>query len=318
MKNLLSFKLFESSNDYVENGFKFSELYIRDRLYYLTDIGFVLDNDNIDSLYIDSNGNKAKLVDATSSVYFLKLIKKIGYKLKYRSVETGYSYPETTNIYYYLNDTDSLIEIAETISSFSAHFEDIHHNITYKSSSIEISFYIYSEIPSDIKQSEKLSIIESKARDMIDESISKFHRKFSDTKTGLTKKFKEESNRNKLRESSYGFIGGNNFKIKIFNTEGLSKSVINTNFSKIENIVDISHWNIPNKFGKVDFRKINEEDIKKLYKSIDNDRLTINYLSDRYLGLQAVILDIDYDSWLEHFKKDIEENFDTYRRNYYF
>lgn len=101
------------------------------------------------------------------------------------------------------------------------------------------------------------------------------------------------------------------------NIEGLSKSVINTNFSRIENIVNISDWCIPSKFHKIDFRK-NEEDIKRLSKSINDDRATIEYLSDRYLGLQAVILDIDYDSWFENCKKDIEENFETYRRrNYY-
>lgn len=198
MKKILTFKLFESSEEEdIKKGFKFSEQYIRDRIYYLTDIGFSLDDDKIESIYINESGSKVRLIDATKSVYFLKLTRNLDSKLKYRSVETS-SYPRSSKTYYYLNNTEDLLELAEEIASFSAHFDDIYHNITYDSKSIEISFYIYSEISNDVKENEKSAIINNKVREQISNSIYRFSQKFSDTKIGLTKKFKEESNRNKL------------------------------------------------------------------------------------------------------------------------
>jgi len=317
MKNILPFSIFESDDeeDYKPKGFKFSESDIRDRIYYLTDIGFSIDDDKIDSYYMDNDGNKQSLIKAEKAVYFLKLTKKLESKLKYRSVNTGWSGSKS---YYYLNNSQELLEIAEEIASFSAHFDEVYHNLTYNSDTIEVSFYIYSNIEDDVKRSEKESIIEYKAKSKIVDAIYNFRKKFIDTKLGLTKKFKDEARENKLGESTTGFYGGNEFLIMPFNIEGLTKSVINNNFRRIEKILSSSHWDIPSKFHEIEFRIITEDDINKLNTQIKN--ATEDKLKERYLGLYGVILTLKYKDWYENIKKDWEENFEEYtsRRGYYY
>lgn len=315
MKKILPFSIFESyEEDHKPKGFKFSEFDIRDRIYYLTDIGFSIDNDKIESYYMDNKGDRQSLVKAEKAVYYLKLTKKLESNLKYKNVSSGWG---GSKYYYYLNNSRELLKIAEEIASFSDHFDEVYHNITYNSDTIEVSFYIYSNIEDGVKKSEKEEIIEYKVKNKIYTSIYNFEKRFIDTKSGLTKKFNDKARKDKFGKSVTKFNGGDDFLIMPFNTEGLSKLVINNNFRRIENILSRSRYNIPVKFHDIEFRIITEDDINKLHTQLEN--VSKDELKEQYLGLYGVILTVKYKDWYDHLKKDWEENFEEYtsRRGYY-
>lgn len=237
-------------------------------------------------MYVDSKDQKTEhLIKADKSVYYLKLKKECNLENKKHYYSN-----------YYSNDTNTLLEIAEEIASFCSHFKEVYHTISYNYKSIEISFYIYSELDSNDINEEKATIINKRSKQNIINNVHKFSRKFSNE---LTRSFKD----NMLEKGNF------KFKIIAFNIDNLSKSVINTNYKRINSIISDSGRYMPSNLHKVEFRKINNDDIKKLNNLEGEEKVS----PEEYIGLNAVIIEIDYDNWFDSVKKHFEDNFEKYR-----
>jgi len=157
-------KFFESNSDEsddIELGFKYSDNFIKDRLYYLTDIGFELTS--FRNYYLDPNGEYAEGVGKS-------LHKYKGAKWAVNSFILRKDLPKGTSRRYFRNDGgmpvhhlskyhhisyDLSSEIMEEISSISLHFDNnCYHCILYESDRIEVSFLIYNEIPDGLIEAE--------------------------------------------------------------------------------------------------------------------------------------------------------------------
>lgn len=273
---ILKFGVFESSE--VKLGFKYSLEYVKEALYYLTDIGFKVQK--INSFY----DNNRDFINAKKCFYSIKLTKSIK-STNISSIIGGYH----SNNINYSTDVDFLSNIIEEIHDFCDKFESIYHNISYKEDFIE-----------------KKSIIKNKSELEIENSVWRFFRNLSYNKEGITPTLLSSQVDN-LGEPFKNYYGDrvDGFMIKFLNLNGFSKSVQNTNIKRIHNYIDGSGWYLPRAFHTVDFRKVTEEDLKKLKSDI-----TLEDLKSKFLGLHGVILEIDYNKWLKRIKKDWEENFE--------
>lgn len=306
MRNkILKFSIFESN---VKEGFKYSEDEIKEELYYLTDLGFKIEK--IKSYYATYNDDSridkydVNMIDATKSVHNIILKKEIGDN-RFLELDKG-GFPRKTETYYFNNNIDNLVNIISEVASFCDHFkeDDIYHNISYDNNSIVIQIYIYCDIPEEDKKSREESIIKKKSESEVDSGIFNFLIKFtSDKKFGITSAF-SKAQKDKLGEYLDNYYGSlsSGCIIKFFNTTGVSKSVINTNFKRIEDLISISNWYIPVAFHTIEFRKVTEDDLKKL-----KVNYSLEELKQKFLGLDAVILNIDYNKWLNSVKKRLSK-----------
>lgn len=292
---ILKFKLFESNK-----GFKYSSEYIEEALYYLTDIGFKVEK--INSFY---DGNK-EFINAKKCFYSIKLSKTFE-NITRSDIIGGYHYSSKEEIYN--TDVDSLSEMVEEITAFCDKFENVYHNIIYNKYGIELNFIIQNDIKEEDKEIERKSIINKKSESQVEGGVWRFISKFSteNKKSGITPAFLKAQSDNLGEPFSRYYYGDkvDGFLIKFFNFNVVSKSVQNTNTTRIKNIVSDSGWYIPRAFHTVEFRKVTEEDLKKL-----KSDLSLEDLKSKFLGLHGVILTLDYNKWLESVKKDWEENFD--------
>jgi hypothetical protein len=298
---IIKFKLFESSKEEKpELGFKYSLYDVKEALYYLTDIGFKVED--IKSFYINDSGNyinsDVMFIEATKSVYSIKLKKPVKSKNGFSIIGKGNEI--------YTKDIDGLLEMVEELSAFCDKFDNTYHSINYKDNDIEINIIISNEISGEVKELEKKSMIDERSKSELSDRVWRFFRKFSDDRVGITPTFNkvQKDNLGNSFQFYYGSLKQGTI-IKFFNATGVSKSVINTNFKRIENIVSDSGWNIPRAFHTVEFRKVTEEDLKKI-----KTDLSLDELKQKFLGLDAVILTLDYDKWFSTVKKDWIENFD--------
>jgi len=162
-------KFFESNSDEgddIELGFKYSDNFIKDRLYYLTDIGFELTS--FRNYYLDPNGEYAEGVGKS-------LHKYKGAKWAVNSFILRRNFPKDTSRRYFRRPCPDIFhsgmpvhhlskyhhidhkvssEIMEEVSSISLHFDNCYHCILYESDRIEVSFLIYNEIPDGLIESE--------------------------------------------------------------------------------------------------------------------------------------------------------------------
>ncbi len=298
---IIKFKLFESSKEEKpELGFKYSLYDVKEALYYLTDIGFKVED--IKSFYINDSGNyinsDVMFIEATKSVYSIKLKKPVKSKNGFSIIGKGNEI--------YTKDIDGLLEMVEELSAFCDKFDNTYHSINYKDNDIEINIIISNEISGEVKELEKKSMIDERSKSELSDRVWRFFRKFSDDRVGITPTFNkvQKDNLGNSFQFYYGSLKQGTI-IKFFNATGVSKSVINTNFKRIENIVSDSGWNIPRAFHTVEFRKVTEEDLKKI-----KTDLSLDELKQKFLGLDVVILTLDYDKWFSKVKKDWTENFD--------
>lgn len=81
MKYLRKYKLFESEevdlDDIIEPGHSISWNDIRERIIYLNDVGFNLDEESKIQYFIDQEGDKVNLTKADKSVTEIKMIRNI-------------------------------------------------------------------------------------------------------------------------------------------------------------------------------------------------------------------------------------------------
>ena len=134
------------------------------------------------------------------------------------------------------------------------------------------------------------------------DKISKWIRKYREyVIESTTKAFQATGFRDK--NGGYtNYLGGkykNGFLIIPVNTSGIRKQVVNQNIPRLQKAAD----KIVNYYfygAKAEFREITKEDLKRLNDSKEQNLVD---LEDKFLGLMGIIIEFDYDKWLENLLK---------------
>lgn len=330
MKHLKKYKIYESQevdeNDEIPQGFQFSWNDINERLSYLTDIGFVIDEDSKSRYFLDKKGKKIqKEYDSWSrtsnsntdkiknAVIEIKLFKKTEAERYHRSVNTeGYvGTSRRKDHYYFDDDIEGVLNIYEEIASFCAHFTKSYHNLTVKHDGFHLWLIVSTDVSEDyVKNKLQKEVIED-TEEAISGLFSRIRYNILDpSHNKYSKRFNDLAFKNKLGARMWSFLGDkeSGFMIKPINDTELTKRVKDTNYPKI--------YQYYNKNGvTMDFRRITDDDLKKIKSGYDETREdnqeTVKSLDDRYGGLMGVFIEFDYDKLY-----DIVLNMDKQDRSY--
>jgi len=302
MKHLRNWKIFEDvqddededPDDKIRTGYKLSWNHIKERMVYLTDIGFELIDGTKKEYFIDNNGNKnVPLKSAEYSVIEFSMKKKVD-ENSVVSRKFGHL----------LRWNDSILEIHEEVASFCKHFDgfECYYNlkIDYSTNfgdrsdddslSWIVSFIIYSDVEEEVKTKENEKQLDYKIKEYISNSISRSRDNIINSLTPLVRNKVVE---NKLGESMYNFTGGqyvDGFLILPMNLTKISKASVKSNMPRLEDGIDLIE-RATGRNGKVELREINKDDLEKTSKLSGRD---IKYLEDRYLGLLGYVITYDY------------------------
>ena len=261
---------------------------INDRLLSLLDIGFKVTKTL--NYYSDEKAVQKDLYLAKKEVTVITLEKEIPEVLV--DLTPG---PE------YIKWDRRSIDIFEQISYFCGFFDNCYYNIEFS----DYKFILAIRIIEDVDSDKKNKAVVEKVNVLIEEYFISYRNYIFDN---ITKKFKEESDRNKLGET---IVGGRIYRmhgnlesellIFPFNTTKLNNRITKDNLNIIESYTNrfFSH----NPFIKAKLKKIELSDIKILEEVYKNK--VSNYFTERYEGLNAIFIYFDYNKLLKDF---IERN----------
>jgi hypothetical protein len=131
---------------------------------------------------------------------------------------------------------------------------------------------------------------ESKIKSEISTKVEKFSKSIRNIGTP---KFKELSKKNKLGESSWSGLGriSEGYICTFINTTQMTNQVKSRSFEELKDaVITLKNWYFPTN-STAELRKITKEDCKRLATIHDS---TQEYMEDRYLDLDGVILTFDY------------------------
>lgn len=308
MRHINTYKLFESDEeeDYdelVQRGFQYSNNYIKDRLHYLTDEDFIY-NDDKNQYLLNKDGRKdyrMGIREAHTAIVEFSLSKSVEHE-DVRDVKSS-SYSNRTERVFFNTYNDDILHMMEAIASFTEHFEDCKYNLEQTSSGYTLRFIITSIVSEDVRTKANTEHIDRKA---VRDIVERLDRYYSSIRSG-TPSFEKVASTNKDGSSMWSYLGSreNGYIMIPINTEGIRKQVLNKNMVRIKSIVDGSRIYI-RELNSAELKEITSEDLVKLMESSpDYKKKGLKYFEDKYLGLQAVILDFDYDKWLKWIKRPI-------------
>jgi len=280
MKHLKRYKAFES----VERGHEHSWEDIEDVMLYLKDIGFEYKEDSKNVKFVDSENRKVNLEDAESLVTEFYMTKK-GPEDMISRTETPLSL--SRNGLYFVKWDDKVLEMNEAIASFCAHFDECYYSLSLQFDKWVLGFIIITPVSHDDKSAEREDKIKRKVEEEISNYFNRFRNRLLDSFTANTRR---EIGQNKLGETMWGFQGS--FK-KGFLVCPFNVSNIRNKKAVLAKLDGYSHQLATAIDGKVEFREVNAADISKLVEV--NPKGTKEYFEERYLGLNAYIIEFDYD-----------------------
>jgi hypothetical protein len=278
MKHLKRYKAFES----VERGHEHSWEDIEDVMLYLKDIGFEYKKDSKTVKFVDSENRKVNLEDAESLVTEFYMTKK-GPEDMISRTETPLSL--SRNGLYFVKWDDKALEMNEAIASFCAHFDECYYSLSLQFDKWVVGFIIITPVPHDDKSAEREDKIKRKVEEDISNYFNRFRNRILDS---FTKDTSRAIGQNKLGETMWGFQGSfkKGFLVCPFNVSNIrNKKVVLAKLDGYSDQIGID--------GKVEFREVTAADITKLTEV--NPKGTKEYFEERYLGLNAYIIEFDYD-----------------------
>jgi hypothetical protein len=278
MKHLKRYKAFES----VERGHEHSWEDIEDVMLYLKDIGFEYKEDSKTVKFVDSENRKVNLEDAESLVTEFYMTKK-GPEDMISRTETPLSL--SRNGLYFVKWDDKVLEMNEAIASFCAHFDECYYSLSLQFDKWVLGFIIITPVPHDDKSAEREDKIKRKVEEDISNYFNRFRNRILDS---FTKDTSRAIGQNKLGETMWGFQGSfkKGFLVCPFNVSNIrNKKLVLAKLDGYSDQIGID--------GKVEFREVTAADITKL--SEVNPKGTKEYFEERYLGLNAYIIEFDYD-----------------------
>lgn len=318
MKYIKKYKIFEDKdeNDEVPEGFKYSWNDIYESLFYLTDIGFEIDEKSQKRYLANEKGNpikgenvggyynrewKSNIEFAKNAIYEIRLFKKKDGGKLYKNVSLG-GYPSRELNYYLDSDIDGLLAIYEEIASFCARFDKAYHNLTIEHNGYSVWLVASSDVTGDFitkKLDDELNYkVESKLSSQVTDNFTRF----SSGNKFYTKKFREDFFGRGLYEIKNGIF------IKTFNWNSVTKGVYNTNSetfnSAVERVINNFNgkesWNL-GKYGyKAEFRELKESDLVGL-DTKDTER------GKEYIGKKSIIVKFDYQKVFDLIKKGLTQ-----------
>ena len=264
----------ESLSDVID--LKIDEL--KDRLLELNDLGYRNDESKFSIDYIESDGSRAHKNTADMFIINWTILKKID---DYLDVK--------------IKINDQLIETFELINKLTLIYHKVYFDLDVDRYNDELKINL-SIVENIDKELQKKDIEQEKINNTIHAIKNRIDKFYNDVEKELTEKIKRYAFRNLQGESNYSIIGKveDGFVFRPFNTKDVSKSVVNLNVNKINNI------SLPY-FIDREIREINSEDIDRVAKSMELDNNSKSNLEKRYLGLKAVILKFDYKKLYDYY-----------------
>ena len=321
MKHLKSYKIFEDKHEdnKVPEGFEYSWADIYESLFYLTDIGFEIDEKSLKRYLANERGNeikgeyvggyyrneyKSNIEKAKNAIYEIRLFKKKESNRLYKSVSLG-GYPSREKTYYLDSDMEGLLEIYEEIASFCARFDKSYHNLTIENDGYSVWLVVSSDVSSDFITKKLDDELNDKVENKLSKQITSNFSRFSSDNKFYTKKFREEFFGSQLYELKNGIF------IQTFNFNSVTKGVYNTNsetFDKaIKSILNefnttkswTGAWNFGKYGSKAEFRELREDDIVGLKTDWEIKR------AKEYIGKKSIIVKFDYNKVFDKIKKEL-------------
>jgi hypothetical protein len=278
MKHLKRYKAFES----VERGHEHSWEDIEDVMLYLKDIGFEYKEDSKTVKFVDADNDKVSLENAENLVTEFYMTKK-GPEDMISRTETPLSL--SRNGLYFVKWDDKVLEMNEAIASFCAHFDECYYSLSLQFDKWVLGFIIITPVPHDDKSAEREDKIKRKVEEDISNYFNRFRNRILDS---FTKDTSRAIGQNKLGETMWGFQGSfkKGFLVCPFNVSNIrNKKLVLAKLDGYSDQIGID--------GKVEFREVTAADITKLTEV--NPKGTKEYFEERYLGLNAYIIEFDYD-----------------------
>jgi hypothetical protein len=317
MKYIKKYKIFEDKdeNDEVPEGFKYSWNDIYESLFYLTDIGFEIDEKSQKRYLADEKGNqikgqnvggyynrewKSNIEKAKNAIYEIRLFKKKEGGKLYKNISLG-GYPSKELNYYLDSDIDGLLAIYEEIASFCARFDKAYHNLTIENRGYSVWLVASSDVTGDFITKKLDDELNYKVESKISSQVTT-NTRFSSGNKFYTKKFREDF----FGRSLYSIKNG--IYIKTFNWNSVTKGVYNTNsevFDKgvksvLEGFNGKSSWDLGRYGYKAEFRELKESDLVGL-DNTDTER------GKEYIGKKSIIVKFDYNQVFSTIKKELSE-----------
>jgi hypothetical protein len=317
MKYIKGYKIFEDKdeNDEVPEGFKYSWNDIYESLFYLTDIGFEIDEKSQKRYLADEKGNqikgqnvggyynrewKSNIEFAKNAIYEIRLFKKKDGGKLYKNISLG-GYPSKEINYYLDSDIDGLLAIYEEIASFCARFDKAYHNLTIENRGYSVWLVASSDVTGDFITKKLDDELNYKVESKISSQVTT-NTRFSSGNKFYTKKFREDF----FGRSLYSIKNG--IYIKTFNWNSVTKGVYNTNsevFDKgvksvLEGFNGKSSWDLGRYGYKAEFRELKESDLVGL-DNTDTER------GKEYIGKKSIIVKFDYNQVFSTIKKELSE-----------
>lgn len=293
MKYLKKYKLFESGN---KPGHKYTWDEILERLTYLTDLGFSIDEESKKQYFRDDEGD---LCDITLSHW---LVTEINLTRDYFDEDDVVS---KIRHRYFCKWDDRIIEFQQEIAAVCAHFDVCYHNVTMNAEGWQVSFIIWTEVEQSTRDSEK-------EKQLIEKTERKISYSFEGIRSSIVDSFSSASRnkitQNKIGESMWNYQGSfeEGFLVMALNFETAQPAQFKRVFQpRLETGLDTFERLIRG-YGKVELRKITEDDLKKLVDLTPATRkVGLDYFSERYLGLMGYIIQFDYSKMFNEVKESL-------------
>lgn len=303
MKYLKTYRLFESDDLEYERdsevgiGFKHAWNDVKERLLYLTDLGFEMIDGSKKEYLLDDNDNKVvtqsyhryyNLTDAKSAVLEFAMIKRRNEDdvIVKREIDRGMRNYDT---FYHTRWDDKVNEVNEAIASFVEHFDNCLYNLTLTDKGWIVRFIVRDDADFESITKTDTDTKKYKARERI---LNSLHRLHDSIESQVTKSFKKAIG---------GLVGTakSGFIMVPINTDGIRRQVINQNMPRVEKVG--VGWYIT-ELKKEEFREITEKDIQRLIDGDDDGYyVDMEKLKKKYLGKKAHIIEFDYDGWLKFY-----------------
>jgi hypothetical protein len=310
MKHLRNFKIFESDEDdeddegsKIYTGFEYSFNDIKDTLWDILDLGFTI-KDSEPELWSE-NFIKENIIGAKWAVWQFKLEADADCKtLTKYSGRTAFGGDQKQIL---LNNSNLEFEVLQSIAEIRSRFGNVYHNLELKNDYNGKGWILFITIMTEIDEEEiskaKKRNIKYKIESQISTKVGNFCKKIRNIGTP---KFKELSNKNKLGESYWGESGriSEGYFCIFINTTKMTNQVKTKSFQEIrDSINDLKNWNLP-KESIVELRKITKEDCKKLAEIAETGIKTKEYMEERYLDLDAIVIKFNYQKWYDKLENE--------------
>ncbi len=302
MKYIRNFKIFESSDDdedtQIYPGFEHSFADIKDTLYDILDLGFEIKERS--HMYWSEDFNRERLTDAKWAVWEFKLESNIECETLTKHYSQRFSGNSQRML---LNNSNLELEVLQSVADIRARFGNVYHRLELKSDYSDKGWLLFITIMNEIDSEEiskaKTRQKESQIKDKIYDKINNLSKKIRNIGTP---KFQSLSKKNKLGETSWSGLGkiSEGYICIFINTTEMTKQVKKSIEQVEDDIVVLKNWFLP-KGSKIELRKFTTQDCQRLSKIHGEDQ---KYFEDRYLDLDGVFIEYNYEKWYNDLKNE--------------